>query len=104
MKTFYEDDVGITHRFTCYLNGSVMTNLDSVTEKTLLYTSPSKETVERTASFYTDGTDGKLKYVILETDFEEVGIWSVQARIKWSDIGPVFTDKEYFLVLQNSEV
>ena len=35
----------------------------------------------KTASFNTDGTDGKIKYTSVDGDFNEVGTWRIQAKV-----------------------
>lgn len=45
------------------------------------------ESVTKTASFTTDGTDGKIEASLLSTDLTETGIWKVQAYVVLSGGG-----------------
>ena len=35
----------------------------------------------KSASFSTDGSDGKIKYLTLSGDIDQIGIWQIQAHI-----------------------
>lgn len=50
-------------------------NVDFVFKK------PDCSTITRRASFNTDGTDGKVRYLITGTDLDQSGRWSLQAYI-----------------------
>lgn len=41
---------------------------------------PSEETVSKTATLYTNGLDGSLKYTTLAFDLSQTGVWRVQAQ------------------------
>ena|SRR5687767_15131557 len=59
----------------------VVVNLSSVTSKSLVFKKPNGSSVTKTAAFFTDGIDGKLKYVT-ETGFLDVaGLWRIQADV-----------------------
>jgi hypothetical protein len=42
---------------------------------------PDRNVSTVTASFVTDGTDGRLTYVLQSGDLNEVGVWKVRAKI-----------------------
>ena len=56
-------------------------NISSATTKEMVFTSPVGRVLTRTALFYTDGSDGKIKYTSIKGDFDDVGSWLLQAHI-----------------------
>ncbi len=42
--------------------------------------------IDSTVSFYTDGTDGKLKYTVKNGDFDEEGIYHAEIVLIWPGI------------------
>lgn len=46
----------------------------------MLFTSPSGQTVAKTAAFGTDGTDGVIEYTVDE-DFLTAGHWKLRGRV-----------------------
>ncbi|MHA1922104.1 MAG: hypothetical protein ACTSVP_03460 [Candidatus Heimdallarchaeota archaeon] len=55
----------------------------------------------KTASFTTDGADGKIQFVTIEEDFNSAGEWTVQGRIVLPAEGTWSTSKENFYVASN---
>lgn len=47
---------------------------------------PDKSVSVKTASFVTDGTDGKIDYTLADGDLDVAGLWRVQGRVE----GPAF--------------
>lgn len=47
----------------------------------MIFTNPSGTEIPKTATFVTDGTDGKIKYTIENNLFTVAGIWSVRGRV-----------------------
>ena len=52
-----------------------------VNNKRLIFKSPSGSTLDKPASFDSDGTDGKLYYTTVSGDLVEDGIWKLQAKV-----------------------
>ena len=54
---------------------------------------PSGTISTKTATFVSDGTDGKIHYTTVAGDLDETGMWKIQARVsnvtsdKRTDIG-----------------
>lgn len=46
-----------------------------------VFRKPDQSTITKTASFVTDGTDGKAKYITLSTDLDMPGTWHLQAFV-----------------------
>lgn len=56
-------------------------DISSAGTKQIIFKKPSGSLLTKDASFSTDGTDGKIKYVGASGDFDEIGSWKVQAYI-----------------------
>ncbi len=39
--------------------------------------------VDGVVTFYSDGTDGKLKYIVQSTDFDTVGLYHCEIKLIW---------------------
>lgn len=48
----------------------------------MIFTNPSGTEIPKTATFVTDGTDGKIKYTIEDGLFNAAGIWSIRGRVQ----------------------
>jgi hypothetical protein len=99
-KTVAKDAIGVTFKFTVVEDGAALP-LQSATIKRFIFRKPVSD-VDLTvnASFYTDGSDGILKYVTVSGDLNEVGLWTAQAYL---EVG-VFkgnTDTTTFIVESN---
>lgn len=70
-------------------------DISTATTKQIVITYPSSKTQVKTASFQTDGHDGRLTYTTGDGDLDEPGIYSVHAHL----IMPTFsgpTSEQYF--------
>jgi len=67
------------------LEDNVPAPISDATTKTIKFEKPDGTTFSKTADFLTDGSDGKLKYVTAEADFDTAGVWRVQAFVELSD-------------------
>ena len=67
VATIKEDDVAV--------------NISTATIKGYIFKKPSGEKVTKSATFVTNGSDGKLTYTTESNLLDEVGYWSVQAVI-----------------------
>ena len=71
----------------------VAVDISSATVKKLYIEKPDGTLLTKDAVFTTDGTDGKMQYVVISGDLSLVGIYKVQGRVempagKWnSNIG-----------------
>lgn len=88
-------DIGTVLEVTLYDSGSVV-DVSSATVKQIILEKPDGTAVTKTASFTTDGADGKLRYTTIANDLDAPGDWNLQVYVempagKWkSDVG-VFT-------------
>ena len=100
-KTVQKNDVGAKLRVTVRDQDGDLVDLSSASPKSLLLLKPDGETyVEKSASFHTDGTDGKIHYVTQTGDLDEEGIWRIQAKFTLS-YGTFRTTWGAFRVLKN---
>lgn len=56
-------------------------DISAATTKELIFVKPSGDKLTKTASFYTDGTDGILSYVTVSGDLNEIGTWQFQGHV-----------------------
>ena len=56
-------------------------NISTATEILFRLKKPDGTIIERTGTTYTDGTDGYAKYVLVENDLDQSGIWKYWIRI-----------------------
>ena len=56
-------------------------NVSSATTRQLIFRKPDQSVLTKTASFTTDGTDGKIRYVTAPGDIDTAGQWIVQGKV-----------------------
>lgn len=74
-------DVG-TKFLATIMDDDVAVDISTATVKKLRFKGPNGSTKEYDATFETDGTDGKIYYVTVTDDLDEIGIWEWQAYIE----------------------
>jgi len=85
-------DVGTVFEVTL-MDGSSVVNISTATTKEIYFQLPNGTKLTKSASFTTDGTDGKLRYTTVADDLSLAGGWRIQAHIitpagQWrSDLG-----------------
>lgn len=100
MRTLHLADIGTSFELTVTDQDGAVVDLSSATTKSIVFAKPSGETVTQTASLVNTGTDGKMEYVTVSGDIDEVGVWEVQGVVT---IGAAtwHTDTEPVTVLEN---
>ena len=79
----HKGDVGTIIRITLK-DGSTVVDISATTTKQLIFGKPcGAASVTKTASFYTDGTDGILQYTTESGFLDTIGIWTVEAYIEF---------------------
>lgn len=68
--------------------------------KQIIIKKPSGTKLEKEAVFNSDGTDGKIYYLIIAGDFDEAGTYKIQGKVIISD-GTFYTDIQSFKVHRN---
>lgn len=92
-------DVGTIFRVTIK-DGTAIVDVSNVDSKLILFQKPSGEVLTKTATLYTNGTDGIIQYVAIDGDLSEIGTWQIQAKIDFgSDV--FYTDIQKFKVIRN---
>jgi len=76
----HKNDIGVQFTVTL-LDDTDAVDLSSASTLQLLFKKPGGSLLTKTASFVTDGTDGKIKYTTISGDLDEVGSWKLQAYI-----------------------
>src|SRR5688572_24919408 len=97
----HKGNIGTILRITILdSDGNPMTNLGSATTKQIIITKPNGTKLTKTASFYTDGSDGIIQYTVISGDLDSAGLWKIQA---FCIIGvqEFYSDIETFRVYRN---
>lgn len=74
-------DVGTAIRATIKDEDDVVVDVSAATTKQLIFEKSDCTEVTKTATFYTDGTDGIIQYVTESGFLTVAGVWRVQAYI-----------------------
>lgn len=74
------DDIGTVLVVTITDDGQVV-DLSSATETIIIIKKPNTLPYEKTASFYTDGTDGKISYTVVAGDLDAPGVYKIQGKV-----------------------
>lgn len=56
----------------------------------MIFLKPDATNLTKTATFTTDGTDGKIKYTTVDGDLDVAGLWHIQGFVNISDGDVVF--------------
>lgn len=97
------NDIGTVFLITVndYVNGALSPlDLSSATSLQIILKSPSGLTYTKTASFYTNGTDGKIVYTTINGDLNETGTWNIQSKVT-IPAGTFRSDISTFKVYEN---
>lgn len=96
----HKGDVGTVFRATIRDESGEIVNLSGATTIELEFRKPNGVILVKTASFATDGTDGKIQYISQIDDLDRVGRWTVQGYVEALG-GSWHSDKYIFEVLSN---
>jgi hypothetical protein len=86
-------DIGTKFNFTILDESGTVIDLSVATFKELRFSKPDGSVVTKTPTLTTNGTDGKVYYVTILNDLDQVGEWKVQFKTDlpawqgYSDIG-----------------
>lgn len=75
-------------------------DVSSATTKTLKFKKPSGEVLSKAGVFFTDGTDGIIKYTSVSGDLDECGRWELQAFLVLG-VSSYHSDVAKFRVFRN---
>ncbi len=95
----YLDDIGTVLELTITADG-VAVDVSGASVKNIIFEKPDRTSITRTASFTTDGTNGKIDYATIADDLDQYGEWSIQGFITLPS-GSWHTDVGKFQVYDN---
>jgi hypothetical protein len=75
-------------------------NVSTATTKQIIFQKPDKTNLTKTATFSTDGSDGKIRYVTVASDLSVKGTWKIQAKVVMPS-GTWSSNIETFKVYEN---
>jgi len=94
------NDIGTIFRCTIYDENGDIVDISTASGIYIIFKLPNFTSTIKTASFYTDGTDGVLQYIAESGDISLSGQWSMQAKIVMPS-GTWFSDITKFTVCEN---
>ena len=94
-----KDDIGTVFEVTVNDDGAVA-DISSATTKEIIFIKGNGVKVAKTATFTSDGTDGKIRYTTVSGDLNIDGRWQIQGRIIMP-AGTWSTSVESFTVHEN---
>lgn len=94
-----ENDIGTVFEYTIKDNANAIVDLSTASTgvKNLLFTRPDDVALTRTLTFYTDGTDGIVRYTSVNGDLIPAGIWQARCYFELAN-GKWHTDIDRFRV------
>ena len=102
-EQIHHNDIGTLFLVTvndCVSGTSTALDVSTATSLEIILKSPSGVASTKTATVNTNGTDGKIQYVTVDGDLNEVGTWRIQAKVSISG-GVYRSDVESFKVYEN---
>lgn len=81
-------------------DGTAIVDISGATTKQIIFKKANGETVTKTATFKTDGTDGKIQYTTVTNDLDVEGTWEIQAFVILAS-GEWMSDVSRFVVNRN---
>jgi hypothetical protein len=79
-------------------------DISAATSKVITFLKPSGEYVAKTATFTSDGTDGKIQYATVSGDIDEVGLWKIQAIVELGSGSLYHSSVKSFKVMHNISI
>lgn len=74
-------DVGTAFRATISDENCNIVDLSDYEEYQLIFGKPDKSVIAKTATLYTDGTDGIIQYLSTADFLDQPGLWQVQGHV-----------------------
>ncbi len=75
------NDVGTLFKATIVDENDAIVDISSATIMEFIFLKPNKTTLTTTATLYTDGTDGIMKYATVAGDIDQSGSFKVQGHV-----------------------
>lgn len=77
------NDIGTQFIVTVKDDGAVV-DISSATSLVIIFKKPDQTTSNKTATLYTDGTDGKMTYSTVSGDLNQAGNYKIQGKVTLS--------------------
>lgn len=74
------NDIGTELIVTIKDDGAVV-DISGASTMTIVIKKPDGESLTKTASLYTDGTDGKMEYITQSGDIDQAGLYKIQGIV-----------------------
>ena len=103
----HSNDYGYPFEFDITRGASHFNNVNDANTISLVFSSPSGISSNKTLSVIIRGETTYLSYSVLEDDFSEVGFWIFQIKVEYSDSaqdGVFLTSPSSFLVIKGIEI
>lgn len=81
LSEVFLNDVG-TRFIVTLKEDDIVVPVDSATVKTLNFLKPDSGLVTKSASFTTDGIDGRIEYAVESGFLDELGTWKIQGYVE----------------------
>jgi hypothetical protein len=80
------NDVGTQFLITIVDANESPMDISNAVGKEVIFKKPSGSLVSQPATFYTNGSDGKIYYVSQDGDLDEIGSWKIQCHVETSGV------------------
>lgn len=74
-------DIGTIFLATITDENNAVVDVSLASTKQLWFKKPDTTVTKKTASFTTNGTDGKLQYTTIAGDLDNAGVWEIQGYV-----------------------
>ncbi len=82
MSSPHVDDIGTRFEITLNDQDGAVVDISAVTTKEIIFEKPDRTSATKTASFTTDGTDGKMYFIAAGVDLNSnPGNWRIQGHV-----------------------
>jgi hypothetical protein len=96
----HKGDIGTVFKVTIK-DGTAAVDISTATTKQIIFKKPGSTKLTKTASFFTDGTDGIITYTSISGDLGEEGMWKMQGYIVLTGGNTFYTDIHTFKIYRN---
>jgi hypothetical protein len=97
----HKGDIGTVFELTITETTGTVVDVSTATSKSILFQKPDKTKVSKTATFTTDGSDGKIQYTAVDGDIDTIGEWSMQGYVELASGGKFHSEITTFEVNRN---
>lgn len=85
LDNIVEGTYGQYFEVTVVQDGTAKPVSEYTTAQTFILLTPTGTIKTKTGEFTTDGSDGKVRFLIEDGDFDDAGIWRVQVQLEKGD-------------------